>query len=125
MYQTEAVVIIEFSYGKVNLQLVFHLLILLNLIKKPFSKRTNDALLIVADDILEELVDKLYFEVSKIETCVVVAVVLICKIQYNLILLRFILWIQKLMNKSICQMLHLSMTGDQRIKLELDLIAFI
>jgi hypothetical protein len=50
---------------------------------------------------------------------------LICKIQYNLILLWFILWIQKLMNKSICEMLNLSMTGHQRIKFKLDLITFV
>ena len=125
MYQTEAIVIIKFSDGKVNLQFIFHLFILLDFIKKPFCKRSDDTLFIITDDILEELIDELHFEVSKIKTSVVVAVVLICKIQYNLILLWFILWIQKLMNKSICEMLNLSMTGHQRIKFKLDLITFV
>jgi hypothetical protein len=113
MNQTETIVIIEFSNGKIYFQIVFHALILIYFIQETFCECSDDAFFVVAYHILKELIDKFHFEISKIKTSVVVAIVLICKIQYDFILLRFILRIQEFVNKSICEVLNLSMAGHE------------
>ena len=74
---------------------------------------------------MEELVDELYFEIGQIETSVVVAIVLVSKVEDDLIFFIFVLRIQEFVNQSIGQVLHLAMAGDESIKFELNLGALI
>jgi len=50
------------------------------LFKKTFRKCSDYTFLIVIYHVLKELIDKLYFEISEIESSIIVAVVLICNI---------------------------------------------
>ena len=64
MNQTKAIIIVKFSNSKINFQIIFHGLILIDFIQEPFSKCTNDAFLVITYHILEELIDELNFKIS-------------------------------------------------------------
>jgi len=64
MYQTKAIIIVKFSNSKINFQIIFHGLILIDFIQEPFGKCTNNAFLVITYHILEKLIDKLNFKIS-------------------------------------------------------------
>lgn len=101
MNQTKSIIIVKFGNREIYLKLILELLIWIDFIQQALRKSSNDALFIVAYDILEELIDELHFEVGQIETSIVVAIVLIGEVQHDLIFFIFVLRVQEFVNQSI------------------------
>jgi len=70
--QTEAIIVVKLCDGKVEFDLFFALGVHLHRVQQRLGESSNDTLFIVRNNILEELVNELDFEIRKIETCVVV-----------------------------------------------------
>ena len=54
----------------------------IELIEQALGEGSNDGFLVVVDDILEELIDKLHLEVCQIEAGIVVAVELVGEVEH-------------------------------------------
>ena len=80
MNEWKANIVFKFCNCEIKLYLVVKIRILINLLEECLGKGANYWLLIVIDNILEELVDELYFKVSQIKAGIIIWVVLICQI---------------------------------------------
>ena len=68
------------------------------------------------------MINELYFEIGEVESCIVITIELVGEVEYNLIALALLCRIDKLVYQPLANMLYLSVTCDQTIKFELDLI---
>ena len=107
--QTKSDVIVELGDGEVQLVSVS----LFQFLQETFSEGSNDTLLIVIDDILEELIDELNFEVGQIKSSIIIAVELIGNVQNYLVFFVLALRVYKFVDQSARQVLNLSMASDQ------------
>jgi hypothetical protein len=96
--QREADIVLKLCDGEVDLQFVLQVGVLADSFEQRLREGSNHRLLIVIDDILEELVDKFYFEICQIKPCIVVAIVLICEVQDDFVPLAFLSWEDKLVD---------------------------
>ena len=71
---------------------------------------------------MEELIDKFNFEVSQVESCVIVAVILISEVQHHLVPFALLAGVDELVNEPIAQMLDIVMARHQVVKLEAQLV---
>ena len=74
---------------------------------------------------MEKLIDELDFEISQVESSVIIAVILIGEIEYDFVFFILIHRVQELVNQAICKMLDLGMTRHQGVKLERYLVAYV
>ena len=65
------------------------------------------------------MIDELHFEVRQVEACVVVAVEVVGQVEHYLVSLGLVSRLDELVDPPITNVLHLRVTGDQAIKLEL------
>mmetsp|Transcript_31178 Transcript_31178/g.47716 ORF Transcript_31178/g.47716 Transcript_31178/m.47716 type:complete len:349 (+) Transcript_31178:2470-3516(+) len=123
MNERESDVVLELGDGEIELIVILQLGVHLQLVQKTQSKRSNDRLLVIIGDILEELVDELNFEVRQIEASVIVAIELVGHVEEDLVLLGFLPGVDELVDQAVANLLHLVVAGDQMIEFERDLVA--
>ena len=102
VYQGKAIIVVEFGDCKVYFQIISELLVAIDLFKEAFGKRTDDWFFIVTYHVLEKLIDELDFEVSQVESSVIIAVILIGEIEYDFVFFILIHRVQELVNQAIC-----------------------
>ena len=113
MDQTEADIVFKLRDGEVQF------ILLAQILKQQFSKRTDDRFFVVVDHILEKLIDELDFEVGQIEPGVVVAVEGVGEVQHNFIALVLIRRVEELQDPPIAEQLDLLVTRHQAVEFEL------
>lgn len=121
MNQGETDVVFKFGNGEVKLN-VCEFWILIKFFEDCFCESSNYWLFVVCDNVREELVDELDFEIGQVETSVIIAVELVRQVQNNFVFLRLFVGVKELVDQSIRHMLNLSMASDQVVKLEGDLV---
>ena len=97
MNQREANIVLELGNREVQLEAVFQRCMLLltfssvvQLFEQALGERANDGLLIVVDHVLKELIDELHLEVGQVKASIVVAVELVCEVEYNFVALALL-----------------------------------
>lgn len=78
MNQRKPNIILKLSDCKIQLNFIFETILVVDLVQEWLGKRSNHRFLIIVDNILKELIDKLNLKVSEIKSCVIIAIVLIC-----------------------------------------------
>lgn len=72
MNQRKTVIVIKLGDREIDFILFFQLFISVDGVEKSLGECADDAFLVVADDIAEELIYKFDFEVCQVETSIVV-----------------------------------------------------
>ena len=98
VYQTETIIVIEFGDGEIYFDLVVEFFVGLDTLKQPFSKSSNNTLLIVIYNILKELIDKFDFEIGQIKPSIIIRVELIGNIQNYFVFFAFVSWVYEFMD---------------------------
>lgn len=101
MDKTVAVIIFKFRDCEINLVAVLELLIRVDGLQEMLGECTDDGLLVVRDDVLEELIDVFDFEVFEVEAAVVVRIEAIGDVQNDSVLLRLGTREQEFLNQSV------------------------
>lgn len=78
MNQRKPNIILKLSDCKIQLNFIFETILVVDLVQEWLGKCSNHRFLIIVDNILKELIDKLNLKVSEIKSCVIIAIVLIC-----------------------------------------------
>lgn len=122
MDEREANVILKLRDRKVQLVPILAVFVHVHAVQQLLRKRADDRLLVIVDDILEELVDKLHLEVREVEARIVVAIELVREVQHNFVSLALLRWEDEFVDEALADVLHLPMARDQAVKFELDLV---
>lgn len=125
VYQRESIIIVEFSDREVYFQVVFQSVIAVDLIKESLGKCADNWFFVVADYVLEKLVDEFNLEVGEVEASVVVAVILVSEVKHDFVFLVLVQRIQKLVDQPVRQMLDLRVACDQSVEFEGYLVAHV
>ena len=122
MDEREANVILKLRDRKVQLVPVLAVFVHVHAVQQLLRKRADDRLLVIVDDILEELVDKLHLEVREVEARIVVAIELVREVQHNFVTLALLGWEDEFVDEALADVLHLPVARHQAVKFELDLV---
>ena len=122
MDEGETDVVLKLRDRKIQLITVLTVFVRVQPVQKLLCKRANHRLLVIVDHILKELIDELHLEVGQVETCVVVAIELVCEVEHYLITLALLRWVDELVYQTLAEVLHLAMARDQTVKFELNLV---
>lgn len=122
MDERETDIVLKLRDRKIQLIAVLTVFVRVQPVQKLLRKRTYHRLLVIVDHILEELVDELHLEVGEVETCVVVAIELVCEVEHYLITLALLGREDELVYQALAEVLHLAMARDQTVKFELNLV---
>ena len=125
MYQWKSYIIFKFCNCKIYFKRIFQIRIQIYLFKQTSRKRSYYWFFIVTYHILKELIYELYLEICKIKSSVVVAIKLVCEINYDFISETFFLRIQKLFYKSIANELYLLMTCNKTVKFHYNMVLWV
>lgn len=122
MNKRESNVIFKFCDCEIELVSILAVLVRVQFIEQLLGESANQRLLVVIDNILEELINELHFEVRQVESRIVVAIKLICKVENYLVSFTLLLWVNELVHQSLTNVLHLAVTRDQTVEFELNLV---
>ena len=122
MDQRKSDVILKLCDCEVKLNFILQVGIFVYFFQQWLCESTDNTFFIVVDHVLEKLINKLNLKISKIKSCIIVWVILVCKIEHHLVPFALFAWVYELMNKPIAELLDIVMAGDQVVEFEADLV---
>ena len=73
-------IVLKFCDREVELNFVLKVRVVINFFEEWLREGANYTFFVVVDHVLEKLINKLDLKISKVKSCIIVRVILVCKV---------------------------------------------